>query len=111
MGGRPLKIAGAEKKRNALNLERARQLLVSDVARAYYTILELERELTILQSLRGTLLKRGAELRERIRLGKSRESEALTTESELAMSEADAERIRGQILVARDTLGFLISTV
>lgn len=103
-----LKIAGAEKKRNTLDWERARQLLFADVARTYYTVLEIERELGIHQSIRSTLVKRTGELQGRIDLGKSRASELLITESELASNEADIERTRGAVLAARDALGFFI---
>lgn len=103
-----LKVANAEKSKNTLQTKRARQLLFSDVARAYYTVLEVERERDIQSSLHGTLAKRVSELKERMRLGKSRESELLTTESQMAAIEADLEKAKGQINVARDYLGFLI---
>lgn len=103
-----LKVSGAEKSRNLHRWNRARQLLMADVARAYDTVLELEQEVGILQSLRGTLLERSSEIRQRIELGKSRESERLTTESEAAAVEADIEERKGLAQTARDLLGFLI---
>lgn len=103
-----LKVSGAERLRNTHQRDRARQILFADVARAYYTVLELENELRILQNLRSTLLKRATELKGRIDLGKSRPSELLTTESETASIEADLEGTKGRILTARDYLGFLV---
>jgi outer membrane protein TolC len=105
---RALKVSSAEKRKNAFERDRAKQLLFFDVARAYYTVLELEEERRILHSIRGTFLKRIEELKERIRLGKSRESEILTTESQLASLEAEIERVRGSVKTAREMLGFLI---
>lgn len=105
---RALKVAGAEKRKNSLEWERARQLLFGDVAHAYYVVLELEKELNILQSIRGTYQKRIGELQDRIRLGKSRESELLTVQSDLASNQAEIERVKGDILAARDSLGFLV---
>jgi len=105
---RALKVSSAEKLKNTYQRDRARQILFADTARAYYTVLELEHELKILQSLRATLQKRASELKNRIDLGKSRASELLTTESELASNEADLENAKGLILTARDYLGFLV---
>ncbi len=104
---RALRVANAEKLQNTYRTERARQILFSDVARAYYTVLQVERQLDIQNSLRGTLLKRTQELKDRIGLGKSRPSELLTTESQLASTEADLENTKGLVATARDFLGFL----
>lgn len=105
---RALKAASAEKRQNKLLTERARQTLFSDVAQAYYTVLEVEQQRDIQNSLRGTLSKRTGELQERIRLGKSRGSELLTTEAEIANVEADLEQTKGLIATSRDYLAFLI---
>lgn len=103
-----LKASSAEKIRNTYQRDRARQILFGDVARAYYTVLELEGEQKIQQSLRATLRKRVEDLKNRINLGKSRESELLTTEAGLAQNEANLEGTNGLILSARDYLGFLV---
>lgn len=103
-----LKVSGAERLRNTHQRDRAGQILFADVARAYYTVLELENERMILQNLRSTLLKRASELKGRIDLGKSRPSELLTTESETASIEADLQGTKGSVLTARDYLGFLV---
>ncbi|HSA59366.1 MAG TPA: TolC family protein [bacterium] len=103
-----LKASSAEKNRNTYQRDRARQILFGDVARAYYTVLELEDQLKIEQSLRATLQKRVDDLKNRILLGKSRESELLTTEAGLAQNEANQEETKGLILSARDFLAFLV---
>ncbi len=103
-----LKIAGAEKKRNTYQWDRAKQSLFGDVTRAYYVVLELERELSILQSIRGALASRIHEMQDRIRVGRSRDTELFTNQSQLSASEAEIARTQGNILSARETLGFLI---
>jgi len=105
---RALKVAGAEKRKNSLEWERAKQLLFGDVARAYYVVLELERELAILQSIRGTYQKRSSEIQDRIRLGKSRDSELLTLQADLAANQAEIEKSKGEIGNAREALSFLV---
>lgn len=105
---RALKISGAEKRQDAFQVERAKQLLFFDVTRAYYTVLQLEGQLKILESICSVTQKRSSDLRERIRLGKSRESERLTVESQLASQEAEIERVRGLVDSAHEMLGFLI---
>ncbi len=104
---RALKSAHAEKLQTLHQRERARQVLFADVARAYYTVLELEGETEILQSLHTTLLQRTADLKKRTTLGKSREGDLLSTGSELATNEADLDEKQGLVLTARDYLEFL----
>jgi outer membrane protein len=103
-----LKVAGAEKNRNTFQWDSARQSLLGDVTKAYYVVLELERELSILQSIRGTLGQRIHEMQTRIQVGKSRETELFTNRSQLSSSEAEIAKTRGDILAARQTLAFLI---
>jgi outer membrane protein len=103
-----LHIANAEKSRNSLQTDRARQILFSDVARAYYTVMQVERIFDTQSSLIGTLSNRTKELRDRIEIGKSRNSELLTTESQLAVVQANLEATRGQIVTSREFLGFLV---
>ncbi len=104
---RALKIAGSEKQKNIFEKQRAKQILFSDVTRAYYTVIALEKELQILESIQGTMQKRIIELNERLRLGKSRSSEKLTAETQLATLEAQSEKTKGDIGSARELLAFL----
>jgi len=102
-----LKVAGAEKRRNTFTVKRARQLLFSDVARAYYGVIEAEKDLSIEQSIRTTLVQRIKELKDRIALGKSRESELLNSESQQASLEAQIAQTQGTVQTSRDILSFL----
>ena len=105
---RALKISRTEKNRNSLDRKRAIQILFQDVARAYYTVMELEQERAIQNSIRETLARRIADLKNRISLGKSRASELLSTESEIAALEADIAKTKGFVLTSRDYLAFLV---
>jgi len=67
----------------------------------------MEKQISIYDSIRSTLKNRVKEFRKRIELGKSRESELLSIESQIAALEGDLENSRGLALVARDLLGFL----
>lgn len=105
---RAISLSTTEKEKSRFETERAKQLLFFDVARAYYTILELEKQLGISDQVHEALSKRVGELSGRIRLGKSRDSERLMTESQLAAVNAGIEHDKGVVTVARDMLGFLI---
>lgn len=103
-----MNMSKAERSKNTFTWLRAKQLLFSDVANAYFTVLEMERQVAIYESMRATLQKWTVELEERIRLGKSRESERLAVESQKAAVEADIELSRGLVLTSRDMLAFLV---
>ncbi len=105
---RALRISSVEKQKDKFDTQRARQLLFADVARAYYTVLEVEKELQIQQSIFSALQKRKGELENRVKLGRSRESELLSTESDSASTQADIEKTKGMVATARDMLGFLV---
>ncbi|MBI1910122.1 MAG: TolC family protein [Deltaproteobacteria bacterium] len=102
-----LAVSGSEKKMNRLTVERARQLLFLDVAVAYTTLLNLEEDGKILQNMLSTLQSRNQEIDRRIRLGKSRESEKLASESQSLVLESELEKNRGQIKTAYEMLSFL----
>jgi outer membrane protein len=66
--------------------------LYKDVARAYYTVLADEKDLENLQAEIDLTSKRVAELRERIRIGRSRVSESLTVETTARAAQGGARR-------------------
>ncbi len=105
---RALKISSTEKSKNSLTVKRARQALFADVARAYYAVLETEKEVAIRQAIQQSLQERIQNLQKRIHVGKSRSSELLTTEAELASVEADLEKSKGLMESAKDLLSFFI---
>lgn len=90
-----------------LGLERARGLLYEDVATGYVVLLGVRQALEIRQSVRDLTRDRVRELREFRKIGRSRESEVLAAESQLAAAEADLETVAGQERGAQEVLRFL----
>lgn len=86
---------------------RAAELLYEDVAGVFLTIKRIEKDRQILESQKEVMRKRLVELEGRIRLGKSRKSEVLTTASQLKLLEAESARVEGDLLETRATQAFL----
>ncbi|MCG3203628.1 MAG: hypothetical protein KCHDKBKB_00299 [Elusimicrobia bacterium] len=98
----------AEERRAQAQLMSESVALFLEVAKAFYQVLQLE---TLREDLRMSIdlaEDRLKELKERTRLGKSRESEVLSSESQLASLEALVARNEGNILSARYALAFLV---
>ncbi len=104
---RSLSGSKADKKKSRLNYERSRQLLWLETAEVFLSVKKLEKEKGILESQRDVMETRIRELRERVRLGKSRPSEVLTTESQSEILEADLARVKGALEIARETISFV----
>lgn len=100
--------AKAETKRERWRSNRIKALLFQDVAQAFYTVIQLETDFKNVASLVQLLSERVAELKGRVRLGKSRESELLSNESQLLELKAEQERVLGQLDVERETLSLLV---
>ena len=103
-----LKAAKAEKNEYAYAYQRAREVLFFDVTETYYRVLEAEHELSILNSILSTLQKRSGDLKKWIELGRSRESEWLNNETEIASLIANIEAQKGLVATTRDLLSFYI---
>ena len=102
-----IRMSKAERSKNALEFERASELLLLDVAGAFYTLLEMERRTAIYASMNVTLASRLKELRDRTSIGKSRQSEVLSVESQKAAIEGNLAAAKGLADVAREMLSFL----
>ncbi len=85
----------------------ARTLLFNDVVQNFYTVLGLEKTLENYGSEVEAYQSRIKELRQRVRIGRSRESEVLTVEASLAGLRAQIESAKGQLRVARELYAFL----
>ncbi|MDO8461984.1 MAG: TolC family protein, partial [Deltaproteobacteria bacterium] len=99
--------SSADRQRVKFDTERKGQLLFLEVAEVFLTVRQLENDLEILESQKKVMTDRTKELRGRVRLGKSRRSEILTTESQAANLEAEIARIRGSLAITRETLSFI----
>ncbi|MBI2788574.1 MAG: TolC family protein [Elusimicrobia bacterium] len=90
-----------------LSLERARQLLYGDVARAYLDLLGAQDDIRIREALVSITQNRVADLKEFRKVGRARASELLAAESQLAANLAQLETSRAAEQVAQFKLAFL----
>jgi len=86
---------------------RVRELLYLDVADAYYLLLSLQREHTILRDLEQALTDTVRTFEERIKLGQSRRADLLRAQADLAQAAADINAVDGQRLAACQLMSFL----
>lgn len=98
----------AEARREEHNLRHESQRLYLDVATAFYTVILLERDLANAHTVLGLAQERVKELNRRSQLGKSRRSEVLSVESQLATLRAEARQTEGDLAVARQNLSYLL---
>jgi outer membrane protein len=85
----------------------AKLALYKDVLQNFYTILALESDLTNYQEEIKLNREREKEIRARVRIGRSRDSELLSEQSSISTLEATVEQLRGQLQVAREAFAFL----
>ena len=97
----------AEKRQRIYEKKRAEELLLSDVADAFYLLLEQRKDLEALEEIRTALHERIGELKEREGLGRSRPSEVVSAQAQLLRVEAEYERVQNQEVVVRQLLEFL----
>ena len=100
-----------EKKQYQEQKKRAEQLLFTDVADAFYLVLEYQEDIKTLETIRAALADRIAELNKREEIGRSRHSEVVSTEAQLYNAEAQIELVKSQELVARELLNFLTGRI
>ncbi len=105
-----ISIAGSniERAQYVNQVRRAEQLLLVDVADAFYLLIEQKEDIAALQTTKAALVNRVSELKQRGRLGRSRQSEVVSAETPLYSIEAQIELSRSQEVVARHLLEFLI---
>lgn len=90
-----------------LNRQQAALNLLADVADVFYTSLDLQQELDALQSQHDLTEDRLKELERRVHLGRSRNSEVLSSRVEMASLDAQIEDTRQRWSTARQVLQFL----
>lgn len=83
------------------------RLLNERVITTFYALARIESDRANIQTTIGLMTDRQRELRERVRLGKSRESETLMLESQLATLRAQDEQAAGDRAAAAEQLSFL----
>jgi len=91
-----LKAQDAFAEARAEDLAVARWRLREDVARVFYTVVERDLEIQSLDALIALSRDRAVELRKRLAIGRSRESELIFTEAQIAALDARLVAARGQ---------------
>lgn len=97
-----------EKNQRIYEKTRAEQLLLVDVANAFYLVKETGEDLKALEKTRIALKDRVVELRAREKLGRSRTSEVVNAKAQLYSVEASIQVVKSQEVLARQLLEFLI---
>ena len=85
----------------------ARLLLFRDVVVNFYTVLSIESDLKNLDEEIRLNEERLKDIEARIRIGRSRVSEALNVQTTVSSLRAVIEQLKGQLLVAREAFAFL----
>lgn len=97
----------AQRRQRRHERRRAEELLLLDVADAFFLLAQSREELETLGVSRAALLEQLDELRARQQLGRSRASESASTEAQLRRVEAETERLKSQEVTATHLLEFL----
>ncbi len=87
-------------------LARDYQTIYQSVAQAFYTILQYEGDLIVQGDLIRALQARVDDLKARVALGRSRPSEFLQAQTDCENAKVTAERQKGSLNAARETLAF-----
>lgn len=85
----------------------ARTQLFKDVAQNFYDVLAFEQDLRNLDEQINQNLEREKELRDRVRIGRSRSGEMLTVQSTISTLRAQVEQLQAQLAAAREAFAFL----
>ncbi len=81
--------------------------LFRDVSQNFYDVLAIEQDLKNLEEQINQNLERETELKDRVRIGRSRLGETLTGQTTVSTLRAQVEQLRGQLQAAREALAFL----
>jgi outer membrane protein len=100
--------AGALKSQRENEWLRAKQLLLIDVMDAFYNCLLTRKEIDNLNKIRKILEDRILELKDRIRLGRSRESEMQSALTDIKQVEAGLMEVKRLETISRQILEFYI---
>ena len=89
-------------------LARNYQTIYQDVAQAFYNVLQYEGDMIVQADLIDALRARVDDLNDRVRLGRSRPSEQLQAQTDLANAKVTYEQQRGSLNAAKETVAFYI---
>lgn len=91
-----------------LQYQNVARLLKTKVTQSFYTIVSAESDIKNIQNTLTFMQNRLEELKDRVRLGKSRESEVLAIESQIATLNAQLEKSKGDRAKEMETLACLL---
>lgn len=100
--------AGSLKKEQKEEWIRAKQLLLLDVARAFYGLLAEKENLKVIEGIHALYTERIKELKARETIGRSRPSEVMTAHAQIKSLEAERARATAAHALAQELLEFLI---
>ena len=103
-----LKATGSDKKEQAMKYQRAKEFLFVDVVEAYYNVLSADKDVDVLYRIHRLMSERFKDLRKRVDLGRSRESELKTSFADLKIVESDLVDARRLASAARHLFEFYI---
>jgi outer membrane protein len=89
-------------------LARDYQTIYQDVAQAFYNVLQYEGDMVVQSDLIDALKARVDDLKDRVNLGRSRPSELLQAQTDLANAKFTYESQRGSLDAAKETVAFYI---
>jgi outer membrane protein len=89
-------------------LARDYQTIYQDVAQAFYNVLQFEGDMVVQSDLIDALKARVDDLKDRVNLGRSRPSELLQAQTDLANAKFTYEQQRGSLNAAKETVAFYI---
>jgi outer membrane protein len=98
--------AGVAAKRQTL--ARDYQTIYQAVAQAFYNVLQFEGDMVVQADLIDALKARVDDLKDRVNLGRSRPSELLQAQTDLANAKFTYEQQRGSLNAAKETVAFYI---
>ncbi len=99
---------GADKKAQRMKYRRARELLFVDVMESYYTLLNGQKDVQTLYAVHRLMSERMRDVRERVDLGRSRESELKTSFADIKILQSDMLEAKRVVTAARNLLEFYI---
>ena len=99
---------GADRKEQAFKWKRAKETLFTDVMESYYTVLNSQKDVESLHEVHQLMSKRMEEMGERVKLGRSRESEQKTSLTNIKLIEVDILDAEKNVNAAQNLLAFYV---
>ncbi len=100
--------SGAEKAQKKYEKRRAEEMLLTDVVSVFYAVIQAEKDSATFEETKKTLEDRMAELKQRINVGRSRESEIQTALSDEKKAESQLILSKRDAIIARQDLEYYI---